>query len=140
MSNEQEQEQMDRKKQPFYHKRILEWLEAYTHGDTDHHSQGKNWDNHYGMTVGQLVEQLAAYPPSQPIVIRRDVGWHGMSNFGIEVGEVVVLADGDDDYTQCREAMKKGEKDTMIVVALMCEGYGVENLEPHEIGEDYTED
>lgn len=135
-----EQKRMDMKQQPFYHKSTLGWLEAYTHGDTDHHSHGKNWDMHWGMTVGQLVEQLAAYPPSQPIVIRRDVGWNGMSNFGIEVGEVVVRADGDDDYTQCREEMKKGEMDTMIVVALMCEGYGVENLEPHEIEEDYTEE
>ena len=134
------QTEEDMKKQPFYHKRTLEWLEAYTHGDTDHHSQGKNWDRHYGMTVGDLINQLAAYPPSQPIVIRRDVGWSGMCNFEIEVGEVVVRAAGGDDYTQSREAMKKGELDTKIVVALMCEGYSTENLEPHEIEEEYTEE
>ena len=134
------QTEEDMKKQPFYHKRTLEWLEAYTHGDTDYHSHGKNWEGHYGMTVGQLINQLAAYPPSQPIVIRRDVGWSGMCNFDIEVGEVVVRADGGDDYDSCREEMKKGEMDTMIVVALMCDGYGVTSLEPCEIEEDYTEE
>ena len=134
------QTEEDTKQQPFYHEYTLERLKNAKNGDTDHHSQGKNWGNHWGMTVGQLISQLAAYPPSQPIVIRRDVGWNGMCNFGIEVGEVVVRADGDDDYTQCREAMKKGEMDTMIVVALMCENYGVENIEPHEIEEDYTEE
>ena len=131
------QTEEDTKRQPFYDKRTLEWLEAYTHGDTDYHSHGKNWGNHYGITVGQLINQLAAYPPSQPIAIRRSVGWSGMSNFGIEVGEVVVRADGDDDYTQCREAMKKGEMETMVIVALMCEGYDTENLEPHELEEEY---
>jgi hypothetical protein len=134
------QTEEDMKQQPFYNKWTLEQLERAKHGDTDYHSHGKNWDNHWGMTVGQLINQLARYPPSQPIVIRRDVGWSGMCNFGIETGEVVVRADGQDDYDSCREEMKKGEKDTMIVVALMCEGYGVTSLEPHEIEEDYTEE
>ena len=134
------QTEEDMKKQPFYHKYTVQAIQEAKYGDTDHYSQGKNWDRHYGMTVGELINQLAAYPPSQPIVIRRDVGWNGMSNFDIETGEVVVLADGDDDYTQCREEMKKGKVDTMIVVALMCEGYGTENIEPHEIEEEYTEE
>ena len=90
------QTEQDKKQQPFYQKWTLDSLENAKHGDTDHYSHGKNWDNHWGMTVGQLISQLAAYPPSQPIVIRRDVGWSGMCNFEIEVGEVVVLADGGD--------------------------------------------
>jgi hypothetical protein len=130
----------DMKQQPFYHERTLEKLENAKHGDTDYHSHGKHWDNHWGMTVGQLINRLAAYPPNQPIVIRRDVGWSGMSNFDIEVDEVIVRADGDDDYDSCREEMKKGEKDTMHVVALMCEGYGVANLYAHDVEEDYTEE
>jgi|TARA_A100000172_G_scaffold80516_1_gene70297 hypothetical protein len=138
MSNEQEQ--IDKKQQPFYQEWTLGQLKNARNGDTDHYSQGKNWDKHWGMTVGELITQLSAYPPSQPIAIRRDVGWNGMCNFGIEVGEVVVRADGDDDYTQCRDAMKKGEIDTMVMVALMCEGYGVENIEPHEIEEEHTEE
>jgi hypothetical protein len=134
------QEEQNEEQQAYYSKWALEQLERAKHGDTDHHSHGKNWGKHWGMTVGQLISRLSAYPPSQPIVIRRDVGWSGMCNFGIETGEVVVRADGQDDYDSCREEMKKGEKDTMVVVALMCEGYGVENLEPHEIEEDYTEE
>ena len=134
------QTEEDMKQQPFYNKWALESLQNAKKGDTDYHSDGKNWDRHYGMTVGQLIHQLSAYPPSQPIVIRRDVGWSGMCNFDIETGEVVVRADGGDDYDSCREEMKKGERDTMVVVALMCEGYGTENLEPHEIEEEYTEE
>ena len=131
------QTEEDTKQQPFYHEYTLRQLENAKKGDTDHYSQGKNWDKHWGMNVGELISLLSAYPPSQPIAIRRSVGWSGMSNFGIEVGEVVVRADGDDDYDSCREEMKKGEKDTMVVVALMCEGYGTENLEPHELEEEY---
>ena len=131
------QTEEDMKQQPFYDEWTLKKLENAKNGDTDYYSDGKNWGKHWGMNVGELITLLSAYPPSQPIVIRRDVGWNGMCNFDIEVGEVVVLADGGDDYTQCREAMKKGEKDTMIVVALMCEGYSTENIEPHELEEEY---
>jgi len=129
----------DTKQQPFYDEWTITKLQNAKKGDTDWNSNGKNWDNYWGMTVGQLVSQLSAYPPSQPIFIRRDVGWSGMCNFEIEVGEVVIRADLEDDYDSCREEMKKGEKDTMIVVALMCDGYGTTNLYPDEIEQEYTE-
>jgi len=134
------QTEEDKKQQPFYQEWTLGQLKNARNGDTDYYSQGKNWGKHWGMTVGELIVQLSAYPPSQPIAIRRDVGWSGMCNFDIEVGEVVVRADGDDDYDSCRDAMKKGEMDTMVMVALMCEGYSTTNLEPHELEEDYTEE
>ena len=130
-------EEEDTKQQPFYNEWTITKLQNAKKGDTDWNSDGKNWDKHWGMTVGQLISQLSAYPPSQPIFIRRDVGWSGMCNFEIEVGEVVIRADLEDDYDSCREEMKKGEKDTMIVVALMCDGYGTTNLYPDEIEQDY---
>jgi len=117
------QTEKDTKQQPFYQEWTLEQLKNARNGDTDYYSQGKNWGKHWGMTVGELIVQLSAYPPSQPIAIRR-----------------VVRADGDDDYDSCRDAMKKGEMDTMVMVALMCEGYSTTNLEPHELEEDYTEE
>lgn len=134
------QEEQNKEQQAYYDKWTLERMENAKHGDTDHHSHGKHWDSHWGMTVGQLISRLSSYPPNQPIVIRRDVGWTGMSNFDIEVDEVIVRAHGGDDYDSCREEMKKGKMDTIHVVALMCEGYNVVNLYAHEVEEDYTEE
>jgi hypothetical protein len=67
------------------------------------------------MTVKDLIEELQCYDQNKPIVMRRGIGWTGMTNEVPYIGEETINADFSDDYSQCRE---DPDRETIEVVTL----------------------
>jgi len=122
MTNEQEEWT------PPYH----EWtIRKITEQNNIRHHEPKEWDNWYGMRVKDLVAALVTWNPNMPVCIRRDVGWGGMKNGDVAINDVIIKADGRDDYSQCRDAIKKGTIPHMEVVALKMDGYSTDDIDAY---------
>ena len=106
---------------------IKDWDERI-HCEGQHNNQGENWGNHWGMNVGQLLRILATYQPMIPVVIRRDIGWEGMMNQDVEVKHILVKSPREDDYPQCREAIKENPDEAVEVLALTMSDYSTEDV------------
>ncbi len=96
------------------------------------HHEPKEWDNWYGMRVKNLVAALVTYNPEMPVCIRRDVGWSGMMNADVDMNCVIIRADGQDDYSQNRDAIRAGTMPHMEVLALKMDGYGTEDIDAYD--------
>ena len=96
------------------------------------HHEPKEWDNWYGMRVKDLVAALVTYNPEMPVCIRRDVGWSGMMNADVDMNCVIIRADGEDDYSQNRDAIRAGTMPHMEVLALKMDGYGTEDIDAYD--------
>ncbi len=96
------------------------------------HHEPKEWDNWYGMRVKNLVAALVTYNPEMPVFIRRDVGWSGMMNADVDMNCVIIRADGQDDYSQNRDAIRAGTMPHMEVLALKMDGYGTEDIDAYD--------
>lgn len=83
----------------------------------------EEWDNWYGMRVKDLVAALVTYNPNMPVCIRAGIGWSGVNNYDIEIKNVIIKANGSNDYSQCRDAIRKGTTPHMEALALTKDGY-----------------
>ena len=92
----------------------------------------EEWDNWYGMRVKDLVAALVTYNPNMPVCIRRDVGWSGMMNGDVAINSVIIKTDGRDDYSQCRDAIRKGTMPHMEVLALKMDGYSTDDIDAYD--------
>ena len=92
----------------------------------------EEWDNWYGMRVKDLVAALVTYNPNMPVCIRRDVGWSGMMNGDVTINSVIIKTDGRDDYSQCRDAIRKGTMPHMEVLALKMDGYSTDDIDAYD--------
>ena len=123
MTNEQQE------RSPPYH----EWtIRKINEQNNIRHHEPKEWDNWYGMRVKDLVAALVTYNPEMPVCIRRDVGWSGMMNADVDMNCVIIRADGEDDYSQNRDAIRAGTMPHMEVLALKMDGYGTEDIDAYD--------
>ena len=114
MTNEQEEWT------PPYHEWTLRGINQWNNTKTD---DPKEWDNWHGMKVKNLVAALVTYNPNMPICIRDSIGWRGQDNYGIEMRNVIIKANGANDYDQCRDAIRAGTMPYMEVLVLTKEYY-----------------
>ena len=100
----------------------------------DQQTQSK-WVNHYGMTVGELVSQLLAYHPSEPVVIRQGSSWNFVrsDNVGIKCG--LIPPNAEEEGEECRANILAGKAPSMEVVCLYADGYDPETVDPYEAQE-----
>jgi len=103
----------------------------------DQQTQSK-WVNHYGMTVGELVSQLLAYHPSEPVVIRQGSSWNFVrsDNVGIKCGLIPLNKNfSSEDGEECRANIMAGKAPSMEVVCLYADAYDPETVDPYEAQE-----
>lgn len=97
------------------------------------------WKNHYGMTVKELIVQLAGYHPDQPVVLRMNSSWNFVSSEDVGVKPGLVLPDLDEDGEECRANIIAGKTPSMEVVCLYAEGYNPKTVDPYE-AQEYMEE
>jgi hypothetical protein len=97
------------------------------------------WVNHYGMTVGELVSQLLAYHPNQPVVLRRGSSWNFVrsDHVGIKCG--LIPPNKREEGEECRANILAGKAPSIEVVCLYAQGYDAETVDPYE-AQEYMEE
>ena len=97
------------------------------------------WKNHYGMTVKQLIGQLAGWHPDQPVVIRLNSSWNFVRSEDIGIKPGLIPPNSDEEGEECRANILAGKAPSMEVVCLYAEGYDPETVDPYE-AEEYMEE
>ena len=107
-------------------------LRELKHHNSIRHYEPKEWDGWHGKRIKDLVAALVTYNPNMPVCIRRDVGWSGMMNGDVAINSVIIKTDGRDDYSQCRDAIRKGTMPHMEVLALKMYGYSTDDIDAYD--------
>jgi hypothetical protein len=93
------------------------------------------WVNHYGMTVGELVSQLLAYHPNQPVVLRRGSSWNFVRSDNVDIKCGLILPQADEEGEEDRANIMEGKVPSMEVVCLYAEDSNPETVDPYEAQE-----
>jgi hypothetical protein len=93
------------------------------------------WVNHYGMTVGELVSQLLAYHPNQPVVLRRGSSWNFVRSDNVDIKCGLILPQVDEEGEEDRANIMEGKVPSMEVVCLYAEDSNPETVDPYEAQE-----
>ena len=104
----------------------------------DQQTQDK-WKNHYGMTVKQLIAQLANWHPDQPVVLRMNSSWNFVRSEDVGLNVGLIPPNSDEEGEECRANIMTGKAPSMEVVYLYAEGYDPETVDPYE-AQEYMEE
>jgi hypothetical protein len=104
----------------------------------DQQTQDK-WKNHYGMTVKQLIAQLAGWHPDQPVVLRMNSSWNFVRSEDVGIKPGLIPPNSDEEGEECRANIMSGKAPSMEVVCLYAEGYNPETVDPYE-AQEYMEE
>jgi hypothetical protein len=97
------------------------------------------WVHHHGMTVGELVRQLLAYHPDQPVVLRRESSWNFVRSDSVGIKCGLILPQADEEGEEDRANIMEGKVPSMEVVCLYADGYDPETVDPYE-AQEYMEE
>ena len=107
----------------------------------DQQTQSK-WKTHHGITVKELIAQLAGWHPDQPVVLRRESSWNFVrsDNVGIKCGLIPPNTNfSSEEGRECRAKILAGKAPSMEVVCLYAEDSNPETVDPYE-AEEYMEE
>ena len=104
----------------------------------DQQTQDK-WKNHYGMTVKELIAQLAGWHPDQPVVLRLNSSWNFVRSEDVGIKPGLIPPNSDEEGEECRANIIAGKTPSMEVVCLYAEGYNPETGDPYE-AQEYMEE
>ena len=97
----------------------------------DQQTQDK-WKNHYGMTVKELIAQLAGWHPDQPVVIRQGSSWNFVSSEDVGIKPGLIKLNAEEEGEECRANILAGKAPSMEVVCLYADAYDPETVDPYE--------